>query len=173
MCSGTVVCRELLLAQPSPTKAAPTPNPHSRLGAHRLPAGSFIGGFRTPAPLPGSIAHAWPASETLPDSGPSLPRPGTARLDPNRSLRRRAGCPIPAISQRCPKAPGGWNPAVRAGGLASAALGLAFYSGQEKRDRCNVWGKPGRSGGKNPSLRPRATQQRQDPGGFDALPCMA
>ena len=40
-----------LLAKPSTATAAQTSNRHSRPGAHRLPAGSFIGGFRTPAPL--------------------------------------------------------------------------------------------------------------------------
>jgi hypothetical protein len=35
---------------PSPGNAAVEPNPHRRLTAHRLPAGSFFGGFRTPAP---------------------------------------------------------------------------------------------------------------------------
>ena len=45
-------------------------NPHSRPTARRSPAGSFIGGFRTPAPYTGPIARAGPASETLPESGP-------------------------------------------------------------------------------------------------------
>ena len=40
-----------ILAKPSTATAAQTSNRHSRPGAHRLPAGSFIGGFRTPAPL--------------------------------------------------------------------------------------------------------------------------
>ena len=52
----------------SPRKAAAASNPHSRPTAHRSPAGSFIGGFRTPAPYTGPIARAGPASETLPDS---------------------------------------------------------------------------------------------------------
>ena len=33
-------------------ETAPPPNPHSPPSAHRLPAGSFIGGFPTPAPYP-------------------------------------------------------------------------------------------------------------------------
>src|SRR5207245_4802603 len=41
-----------IVAKPSPTTAAPAPNPHRPPSAHRLPAGSFIGGFLTPAPLP-------------------------------------------------------------------------------------------------------------------------
>src|SRR5258708_2513778 len=75
-----------ILAKPSPAKAAPTPNPHSRLGAHRLPAGSFIGGFRTPAPLPGSIAHPWPASETLPETSRSPVMGRTSQTDPQETF---------------------------------------------------------------------------------------
>jgi hypothetical protein len=56
-----------------PATAAPAPNPHRRPSFHRLPAGSSIGGFRTPDLLPGSIAHARPASETLPDTGRMAP----------------------------------------------------------------------------------------------------
>jgi hypothetical protein len=41
-----------IFAKPSLTTAAPAPNPHRPPSAHRLPAGSFIGGFPTPAPLP-------------------------------------------------------------------------------------------------------------------------
>ena len=48
-----------------------------------------------------------------------------------------------------------------------------FYSGQEKRDRCNVSGSRVAAGAKILRCDPRATQQRQDPGGFDALPCTA
>src|SRR5262249_26016521 len=40
-----------IFAKLSTATAAQTSNRHSRSGAHRLPAGSFIGGFRTPAPL--------------------------------------------------------------------------------------------------------------------------
>ena len=36
-------------ASASPAKAAAPSNPHRRPTAHRLPAGSFLGGFRTPA----------------------------------------------------------------------------------------------------------------------------
>ena len=39
-----------ILGRPSLAKAAATQNPH-RPTAHRCPAGSFFGGFRTPAPL--------------------------------------------------------------------------------------------------------------------------
>jgi len=35
-----------------PANAAAAPNPHRRSGIHWFPAGSFFGGFRTPAPLP-------------------------------------------------------------------------------------------------------------------------
>src|SRR5215472_9971682 len=38
-----------VLPKPSPTKASAAPNPHRRPNAHRFPAGSFFGGFRTPA----------------------------------------------------------------------------------------------------------------------------
>ena len=62
-----------------PATAAPAPNPHRRPSFHRLPAGSFIGGFRTPDLLPGSIARARPASETLPVSGLRLRRGGRPR----------------------------------------------------------------------------------------------
>src|SRR5215471_17251781 len=34
-------------------KVAAAPNPHRRADPHRFPAGSFFGGFRTPAQLPG------------------------------------------------------------------------------------------------------------------------
>ena len=37
------------LAKPSRCNAAAEPNPHRRPTAQRLPAGSFFGGFRTPA----------------------------------------------------------------------------------------------------------------------------
>jgi hypothetical protein len=45
------------------TVSAPS-NPHRRQTAHRLPAGSFLGGFRTPAQY-GWIGRDRPASETL------------------------------------------------------------------------------------------------------------
>jgi hypothetical protein len=41
-----------ILGKLSPRKAAATSNPHRRPGAHRFPAGSFFGGFRTPALCP-------------------------------------------------------------------------------------------------------------------------
>ena len=55
----------------SPPKPLPRQIPIRRPSAHRFPAGSFFGAFRTPAPYPASIAHARPASETLPVSGHS------------------------------------------------------------------------------------------------------
>ena len=57
----------------SPADTATPTNPHRRPSAHRLPAGSFFGGFRTPArrPYTGSTARARPPSETLPESGSS------------------------------------------------------------------------------------------------------
>ena len=39
--------------KPSPGKLAAAPNPHRRPSLHRFSAGSFFGGFRTPALLPG------------------------------------------------------------------------------------------------------------------------
>ena len=39
----------------SPGKRAAPPNPHRRPSPHRFPAGSFFGGFRTPALLPGPL----------------------------------------------------------------------------------------------------------------------
>src|ERR1700731_2706763 len=38
--------------KPSPGKLAAAPNPHRRPSLHRFSAGSFFGGFRTPALLP-------------------------------------------------------------------------------------------------------------------------
>src|SRR5262249_4716286 len=38
-----------ILPKPSPAKTSAAPNPHRRPNAHRFPAGSFFGGFRTPA----------------------------------------------------------------------------------------------------------------------------
>ena len=58
--------------QASPANAAAPPNSHRR-PVYRFPAGSFFGGFPTPAPYTGSIARAGPASETLHDSGHRLP----------------------------------------------------------------------------------------------------
>src|SRR5262249_40589816 len=49
-----------VFAKPSTATAAQTSNPHSRPAAHRLPAGSFIGGFPTPAPYSG-VNHSRPA----------------------------------------------------------------------------------------------------------------
>src|SRR5262252_5022287 len=39
--------------QSSHGKVTAAPNPHRRAGPHRSPAGSFFGGFPTPALLPG------------------------------------------------------------------------------------------------------------------------
>jgi hypothetical protein len=56
----------VISAKPSTATAAQTSNPHSRPGAHRLPAGSFFGGFRTPALGSAARFNDRPASETLP-----------------------------------------------------------------------------------------------------------
>src|ERR1700730_1336630 len=66
----------------SPRKAAAASNPHSRPTAHHSPAGSFIAGFRTPAPYTGPIARAGPASETLHESGHPPDRGQTPWFDP-------------------------------------------------------------------------------------------
>jgi hypothetical protein len=58
--------------KPSLAKAAATPNSHRRPTAYRCPAGSFFGGFRTPASIPVNHSRR-PASETLHDSGLSMP----------------------------------------------------------------------------------------------------
>ena len=66
----------------------PTSNPHSARGAHLapIPAVSFIGGFRTPAPSRGvrrPVRH-WPASETLHRRGharlPVIGRTGKSQI---------------------------------------------------------------------------------------------
>ena len=59
-----------IAAKPSTGTAAQTSNPHSRPGAHRLPAGSFFGGFRTPALGSAARVNDPPASETLHDRRP-------------------------------------------------------------------------------------------------------
>jgi hypothetical protein len=58
-----------ILRKPSPAKAPAAPNPHRRPNPHDFPAGSFFGGFRTPAHFTGSTARDAPASETLHESG--------------------------------------------------------------------------------------------------------
>ena len=84
-----------------PRKAATPLNPHRRPTAHRFPAGSFFGGFRTPALYPVDRSPG-PASETLHDSGHSprlrnplastlsrfSPQPGTPTARPDRSVKR-------------------------------------------------------------------------------------
>ena len=70
-----------ILRKPSPAKPPAAPNPHRRPNAHRFPAGSFFGGFRTPAPLPGSTARAGPASETLHETSRSV-FPPTSEIAP-------------------------------------------------------------------------------------------
>ena len=56
-------------AKPSTATAAQTSNPHSRPAAHRLPAGSFFGGFRTPALGSAARFNDRPVSETLHEAG--------------------------------------------------------------------------------------------------------
>jgi hypothetical protein len=70
----------VISAKPSTATAAQTSNPHSRPGAHRLPAGSFFGGFRTPALGSAARFNDRPASETLHESGPSQLRARMTRL---------------------------------------------------------------------------------------------
>jgi hypothetical protein len=72
----------------SPADTATPTNPHRRPSAHRLPAGSFFGGFRTPArrPYTGSTARARPPSETLPQQRSLAPSTATAAYAPFRPL---------------------------------------------------------------------------------------
>jgi len=72
-----------ILGRPSLAKAAATQNPH-RPTAHRYPAGSFFGGFPTPAPITRSIARAGPASETLHETGHWARIGSTGQIDPKR-----------------------------------------------------------------------------------------
>jgi hypothetical protein len=65
-----------ILGKPSLATAAATPNPHRRPTAHRCPAGSFFGGFPTPASIPVNHSRR-PASETLHVAGPL----GRGRVD--------------------------------------------------------------------------------------------
>src|SRR5262249_49880804 len=67
-----------------PTAAS---NPHRLTGSHRCPAGSFFGGFPTPASLTRVDAHAGPASETLHVSGRSATS-RTPKLSLNSAVRR-------------------------------------------------------------------------------------
>src|SRR5262249_38891407 len=70
------------------------------LAVLRLPAGSFFGGFRTPAPHPASTANESPASETLTVCGRSaslkcILSDGPSRADlyrPELTLTRQKGC---------------------------------------------------------------------------------
>src|SRR5712691_1082864 len=55
----------------SPTQAAAPPNPHSGQPPTRRPAGSFLGGFRTPALRPPTDSYDGSASETLHHRRPS------------------------------------------------------------------------------------------------------
>ena len=52
-------------ANASPTQAAAPSNPHRRQPSTRRPAGSFLGGFRTPNLAAHANRHDRPASETL------------------------------------------------------------------------------------------------------------
>ena len=60
-------------ASASPTQAAAPSNPHRRQPVRPAPAGSFLGGFRTPALSARWIGHDGPASETLHPSGTAGP----------------------------------------------------------------------------------------------------
>ena len=76
-----------ILEKASPAKAAAPPNSHRRPSVYRFPAGSFFGGFPTPAPDTGSIARAGPASETLHESGRSRDGDRSAQVDPKADGR--------------------------------------------------------------------------------------
>ena len=92
-------------ASASPTQAAAPSNPHRRQQPARRPAGSFLGGFRTPALRARADSHDGPASETLHQS---------RRVRVTRSVScgggaRSLGGPIAGLSPR--DAPGeGGNP---------------------------------------------------------------
>jgi len=58
-------------ANASPTQATAPSNPHRRQPSTRRPAGSFLGGFRTPNLAAHANRHDRPASETLHQTGPS------------------------------------------------------------------------------------------------------
>jgi hypothetical protein len=76
-------------------RVAAPPNPHRRAGHHRFPAGSFFGGFRTPAQLPGpplapsrhpkpcpvaAIDHETTSAKLFATSGPARLRPYNADM---------------------------------------------------------------------------------------------
>jgi hypothetical protein len=79
----------VISAKPSTATAAQTSNPHSRPGAQRLPAGSFFGGFRTPALGSAARFNDRPASETLHGSGRSATSGKSAGLPPKLSFNFR------------------------------------------------------------------------------------
>ena len=83
--TAIVVLPPTTAVSPSPTQAAAPPIPHSDQPPTRPPAGSFLGGFRTPAPRARADSYDRPASETLHPCGP----PGTH--DPRRA-RRSGSC---------------------------------------------------------------------------------
>lgn len=75
---------------------AQPPNPHRTCGAHTCPkpAGSFIGDFRTPAPMRAVGFTVGPASETLHTSGSSMMRG-------RRHKCRRRPCPLSKVLPEC------------------------------------------------------------------------
>ena len=110
-----------------PRKAAAPLNPDRRPTAHRFPAGSFFGGFRTPALYPVDRSPG-PASETLHDAGPLL--------DDGPEARSRAVC---GLSRRQLRR-SGFDPKGRSGAFTSTtkmpAL-LAYVAARHRlaRDR--------------------------------------
>src|SRR6516164_8846893 len=94
----------------SPAQAAASSNPHSHQPPTRRPAGSFLGGFRTPALRERANSTTGPASETLHHKQPlslgggnrsSCPTSVIAkelirRFDPKRAVIRRSGGGLPA-----------------------------------------------------------------------------
>jgi hypothetical protein len=113
----------VIFAKLSPRKAAAASNPHSRPTARRSPAGSFIGGFRTPAPYTRPIARAGPASETLPASGHTTTPTGAAQFDPGRSE---------SAYRKVPKA------GARGFRSLSNSTPRPGQEGGARRDRCSV-----------------------------------
>ena len=83
-------------AKPSPANAAARPNPHRRPTARRCPAGSFFGGFRTPALGPRARLLA-PGRHPKPFPLPTFPRvPSWEAFGRRTSYRAQIGHPGPA-----------------------------------------------------------------------------
>ena len=76
-----------ICAKPSPANAAARPNPHRRPTARRCPAGSFFGGFRTPASAPAHRSRR--AGIRNPSRKRSSARDGVSRISPRSVANER------------------------------------------------------------------------------------